>query len=391
MTRPVSSILLLSLTAACGVRVAVDDGPTHVDDLSSVEACLPLATNDAAVGSLVITSSAIPECRVVVSGSTTVIKGSTMPGSAEPHYYLARDGRGRLFSFAEAGVVGVWDSTGVFIQTLGRPGDGPGELVGYVSAIPGPDGRIHLRDNRPSWSVFGTDLRFVRRVSAPFTTADAMAFLDNGDLAVSPPPDRLMDYRFAIVDSLGAIRKKFGQLRPLNPAGARPEEYESLIASAGGERFWAASPYRYEFEEWSTDGTLIRTIRREADWFPDRVSVDEIDDEAPKPFLVRIRMSKSGLLWAVTKVADRNWSRPPVRGEDTSPWDRVDFMVEVIDTRSGVLVASFRADQPIEALAGFLDDEHAYRITESEYGVQTFHLFRYGLSRAPSPALRRSQ
>ena len=89
----------------------------------------------------------------------------------DPGRHVVRDSRGRFYSANAEGwpaAIGVWDSTGAFLTSLGREGGGPGEFNGgeWLHLAIGAGDSLHVRDVG-AWSVFSPQHEVRRRILAP--------------------------------------------------------------------------------------------------------------------------------------------------------------------------------------------------------------------------------
>lgn len=67
----------------------------------------------------------------------------------------------------------VFDSTGRFLQAVGRQGNGPGEFANYVMLVPPSGDSLLTVDGAQRYSVFGPDLSLVRSFRVERTRATA--------------------------------------------------------------------------------------------------------------------------------------------------------------------------------------------------------------------------
>lgn len=145
-----------------------------------------------------------------------------------------------------------------------------------------------------------------------------------------------------------------------------PYDFVRTIAYGPNGSFFVASVNRYRIENWSLSGRLLGAIEKAPSWFTPWESMpSDLRAEKPPPWLDSVRFAEEdGVLWCVFHVPDRNW----VKTSDTDPTveapggsdltldkmhDVFDTIIEVIDLRSGEVVASKRIDQRI---SGYLND-----------------------------------
>ena len=266
------------------------------------------------------------------------------------------DANARVFTSDRFGTVAIWKADGSLERAFGRSGAGPGELApGLVVIAPARDRSVHVFDNAGRWHRFREDGSLIRTVQFS-GTRDPMqiAALDDGRLLDASGRDA-DSVSFLLWSSLRAdvfeaprIAARFG---PLNAEERRTPwtNRGRLIAYRGGETFWAGPPRAvgrgYELEEWHVDGRRLRTLRREAPWFPrgaDRApsrvasgakpphEIESIWDLGDERLLVIVLAPKSG-----------DWRVPVGRVLDPARRDQLlSIWAEILDTRSGTLLAT---------------------------------------------------
>ena len=161
---------------------------------------------------------------------------------------------------------------------------------------------------------------------------------------------------FRILNPDGALDRAFGPVSE-ELAQDRTRPLERHIAYRGGDTFWAGpvEGEGYVLEEWGVDGELRRTLRRDVSWggwsadsrsAPDRLAQLQIDDGG----LLYVLVSRAGEKYfkALEKYRRRARSeshRPEnmaaARAElEALRKEHMEFVAEMIDTRSGELLAS---------------------------------------------------
>ena len=240
---------------------------------------------------------------------------------------------------------------------------------------------LHVRDGSFRWSVFSPEQQFLRRVASnmmgglPWTTV----ILDDGSALAS---DGLVSqgHYFRVTDSTGALARTFGPVGDGSPGRrGRP------ISQASGDTFWAGPGQlgsdAYIVEEWGIDGTLRRAFRRDVSWY----QWDGADEDAPR--VTQIHITRDGLLYAVVWRPTDEYVKERARAERTggavdfgelqAEQERMDefteLVLEVIDTRSGQLLASdtYRTSDLREILPWslFRGSLQGYRYKENEGGL----------------------
>ena len=212
-------------------------------------------------------------------------------------------------------------------------------------------GRLHIRDGSPAWSLFSREHQFIRRVPANVMggLTGSSVILDGGSALASDGILSARSHYFRVTDSTGALERSFGPVADgLAGTTRRPVSY------AGGDTFWVGPGQEgaeaYLLEEWGVDGELRRTIRRDARWWRWR---GETDTSAR---VRQVHIARNGLLyvlvWRPTDEYLREYERARTRGEHLladrpeAPAELAEYLVEVIDTRSGELLASEVYSEP---------------------------------------------
>lgn len=258
--------------------------------------------------------------------------------------------------------VSVYSSSGAFVRTIGRTGDGPGEFRNVMTLATLSDSlfvydNIHFRE-----SVFDFAGQVHRSRSVLPRTFRAVPFGD-GRLVVNAQdtsPDRVGAYHH-VIDSAGTTILSFPG------AGGRFRADEAALnrrslARASSSTFWSAPPNQYVIEHWGLNGELLARLVREVDWFePHRQTNVFRPDVPPEPRIWDLFYDANGHLWVLIHVRDTRWRAQfrSDRSEDMafngdlhSYWDSV---VEVIEPISGRLLASVRHDL---YFAGFTSAGH---------------------------------
>lgn len=356
-----------------------------------VSSCPRKAARFVAAGSVTDIADAEPPCRIEFR--TTGIRLEAVGDGArpDPGRTVLVDSDGRFISanaVGWAGVISVWNTRGEYLHSFGRVGEGPGEFSarGMMSLyIDGRD-RLHVRDGSPRWSVFTVEHEFIRRVPANVMggLTGTTVILDDGS-AVNGMKDYGQVRQFRLVDSTGALQRTFG------PVGGERGYRRRDITYAGGDTFWAGPPDdgspEYVLEEWGIDGELRRTLRRSASWW--RSS----EEDRTSTGVFRLHIASNGLLYVVVWRPTDEYGREIERlerglervggelmytPEAWSERDRLrdeltEYVVEVIDTRSGELLASevFRLSQAQEIIpsAFFRGSLRGYRYQVGDDGL----------------------
>ena len=344
--------LLLVLIAVSPIAPV---GPGEIGE-GQAAPCPRKAAHTFAAGSVTEISDGEPPCRIEFRDTGIRLQAVADGSRPDPGRTVVVDSHGRFIS-ANArgwgGVISVWDAQGRYLSSFGREGDGSGEFSrrGFLNLMIDARDNVHIRDGSPSWSVFSPEHEFTRRVPAHVMGGlfGRTVILDSGSALASDGVLSERAYHFRVADSTGALAGTFG---PVGNGSSGTEMRE--ITYAGGDTFWAGPGERgakaYVLEEWGTDGELRRTLRREVAWWQWR-------GETPISTTVRqLHIARDGLLYVLVRRPNdeyvRQYANTETREEvlaapaTDSMANLVDFVLEVIDTRSGELLASEVYPQP---------------------------------------------
>jgi hypothetical protein len=274
----------------------------------------------------------------------------------------------------------LYSESGDLVSSVGRAGDGPGE-VRMISSL-GPArgdsvvvgellGRLHL------FSIPGGGARTL----PPTEVGSALLQLESGPLiSAGPVPSRRsVGYPLRRLDPVNGTveRLKLEQpptLRPDHRAGA-----SRMIARASDSTFWASRPDAYVLSERSLDGTVVRRLERSADWFPERNRDPDYEDGAV-PTLVDLTADERGV-WVLVWTADAGWEEPEDGSRAITPgrlrakWDT---RLELIDPIQGSVISSRTFD---EAYLGLTEGAFLYSVRDTPAGLRETVLTRISLKR----------
>jgi hypothetical protein len=285
------------------------------------------------------------------------------------------------------GEFAVWDSTGAFLRTVGRDGEGPGEIKGWPGIQVDPWDSVHVRDSKYRWSVFAPDFTFVRMMpnGGELRTDSHALFLESDTIidaiGIKYPggPSGLFSL-FSRSD--GGFGRSFGEVLPTDRTLPRRH-----LAQGPDDTFWAIPGYAYRAEQWTVSGERVRVVERWADWFPRGLDDSGWNraDEPPPPVITAIHHDQvEDLLWVRLMVPDPR--RLPVEEAPESVVAAVayhyDVIVEVLDLQSSRVLASHRADGLEGSILGFLKDGRGYRLSEDEDGFWSIEILSLRVAKA---------
>ena len=314
------------------------------------------------------------DCRIELTRLIS-LSDSLHPGLFAYSPLVMRDSRGFWYATSNTrGLkqVGVFDQDGRLKKVLGGLGEGPGEFTFINHVVVGSGDTLYVYDHTQlRRSVFDPDHEFVRTDPIP-------AFM----WQIVPLPSALM-----VVNSSISTRERVGwPLHTIGPDGgvlhsfgadppvSRPDqsllEHRGIAIDTEGV-LWVAPRKAYELSTYSEVGARFeptnRLYRRQVEWF--RPWTDRSPDGRPGPSLKQIAFGPEDptLLWVLIDVADAEWSplRQPQRSTRELRDSRYDSILEVIDVKSGSVLASRRFGPTLSRLtfqglipALRIDDSH---------------------------------
>ena len=298
------------------------------------------------VGSVTGIRDGRPPCRMEFRETGIRLEAVAGGSHPDPGRTVVVDSNGRYYATNApgwAGVISVWDARGRYLSSFGRVGQGPGEFTvrGMMNLFVDSRDNLHVMDGGFIWSVFSPEHEFLRSTSSSEVTGIwvGTVMLDDGTVLASESVRDRSNY-FRVVDTTGAVQRTFEEV-----VDGEPNWELRPMAYAGGDTFWAGPPIEggdaYVLEEWGIDGKLRRTLRREAPWYR-WAGNGEIS-----PAVSQLHVTSDGLLYVIvrrpTEEYRREFERARRRGEFVAREARdglTQVLLEVIDTRSGELLAS---------------------------------------------------
>jgi len=335
-----------------------------------------------------------PTCRIEITPLATFGRGDG-PGSfdAYPTSMIA-DSRGRIIvafsSVATTHLPKVYDASGRFLRLIGAVGEGPGEFRwGELLALGGSDSIFVIDKRLGRRSDFRPDFTFVRSVLM-LPRVDAAVRLRSGDWVLNAEVrnrDRAGP-SFHLFGAEGAYRRSFGNSRSsLDPNQDLSKKIRRMWPARDGG-FWSVPwTHKYVIEHWTASGTKTRSLEPASSWFAPYESIGEVRTSPTQARFGRVTAvfeDEAGLVWVVGHAADAKWGAglgPAQRGEGVTYFPIVDRskvfdgIVEVLDPRSGTLLASRRVPDPLDfvlrsgVVAGIVEDEDG-RLSASAFRLR---------------------
>ena len=334
-----------------------------VAPLGAQAACPRPAPRQFADGDVVTIRDGRPPCRIQLVETPIVLRTDAAGLIADIGATVYRAPDGKFVTYTSRGELSIWTADGRFLKNIGREGRGPGEFaIGPVSVHFDRTGAVFARDNNQRWTRLTPAFEYLNNASAAGMeySIERAAMLDDG-MYLSGGVSRNGAHYFNVYDpqkqgdaaaaSGPPIVRSFGDV-PTAERALPPTSRERLVAYSGGTTFWAGPPRAagrgYELELWSTDGRLLRTIRRVAAWFPkgaDRQPPRASEGTATREptQLSLVASDTTGLLLVAVFRTNESWKPVPVSDREAYIANRNasgEIRIEVIDTRSGTLLVS---------------------------------------------------
>jgi hypothetical protein len=341
---------------------------------------------DAQASRSVVRGATCRTCRIELDKSVTL-----RPPKGQAGYSMwsrvVRDSKGQIYVANEGqSDMEVYDSTGVYLKSIGRRGQGPGEygVISSLSVLPGDTLLVGDRVNRRLTLVSPAG-RAVRTTPFQFSTRRLIPRPGNGYLANATinTPDQI-GLPLHMIDSEGVITKSFG----VDTAIYRPDLaiMHSRPIAFFGATLWTSYASQYVLEAFDTSGRRVTVIERKADWFKPWIRNQVPSPAVPPNPAVHELHADGRHLWVLLNRPGNRWRDAvvPVPGAAPTRYsiDRVDLYynttIEVFEPRSRQLLASRSLPQLV---LGFADSTHVVIYREGDDGTPYFDLRRIHLQR----------
>jgi hypothetical protein len=377
------------LFGASGVIAA-----TSIPRVASAPCVRPAARQMADGETVVLIETARFPCTLQLVNTAVSLRADSGGKVEEIGTMVFRGPDGRFYTSMNAGgQVSVWNPDGSWNRNFGRMGQGPAEFArGPKTILFDRQGRLFIGDNNRRWSIFSPTYELVATIPAGIMGVGGFAsaaILDDGNLLSSVAGRAAA---FQIFDLSQPNASSPPVVRAFGHAMGRSRR----LSYSGGNTFWAAAPdgagLGYMIELWRTDGTLVRTIRRDVPWMP-RSSPAMSGGQLPPPEMEVVHEDGTGLIFVVVMIPNKTFL-------DLSPADRrnqapdgpankaIDIHIEVVDANAGVVLASTGPIHPAEAMkqlpSGFFrGTRQGYRREEDANGFPVMRIVEYQLAANP--------
>jgi hypothetical protein len=335
---------------------------------------------------VVADSAECQQCTITL-GDPVVLGSTTSPDeSLNWPVAIARLANGHyLASYStERGVLVRHDSSGAWLTTIGRLGDGPGEYR-YPQLLKVTAGdTVHVFDAfARRRTVLTPEGEYVRHSALPASPMSAAILPGDkvvmGSATISGVGAGLPLHSIA---PAGTVAMSFGA----DTARAHPDSAHLLgrtIAIDADGALWSSMKLHYRIDRLDADGQRTGTIIRDAPWFTGTSASPTVSAEhAPTPQVRDIRVDRVGRLEVLITVAGERWQEGvgSISGEGNRPVGVVvdppryyDSVIEVLDWRAGVVVARMRTD---DALMQFVGADHVLSLSELPSGERVARIWR---------------
>lgn len=308
-----------------------------------------------------------PACVIELDRAAT-ISGAQDSAHLMSYNYTVRDPSGGFLvvSTPILHTAMLFDSSGVFVRSIGNAGGGPGEYGEIGPIVVHGDQRWFVDRVQLRISVLDTHYDVVHEHKLPFRPWDLFVVDDSTFLvSANTMTPAQIGIPFHVVHSSGEIIRSFGEsgqavIAPVDLYRVRPLRDGTFLAIGEGG---------YVVEQWSLDGRRLAAWARTDGWFAvGQAAAAARAAERPrlKPPIVRALVSRGKYLWVLIIIPDPRWreSRVEVRQPSGAVTYRIiddnleyDSIIEVLDLEAGRVIAQTRIDTYLD---GFVDDCHAY-------------------------------
>ena len=231
--------------------------------------------------------------------------------------------------------VKIFGADGQFHRSIGRAGEGPGELTVAADAHE-VTGTIVVLDVRSrKWLFFSVAGEYKAAKPFGFTAGKFVPVGNNRVVvfAIDRRPD-VVGLPLHLVDLAdGQPSLHFGANHAEWVASAPyARSVRSSVLNPRGTIWWGSlgSP---AVQQWSLDGTLLRTIEGELPWFGEaREAWTSYDDPQPSPLFAGLAVDAGRRLWMLTVTPDPRWNKDEHLPGERPDLDRYhDVRLDVFD------------------------------------------------------------
>ena len=255
----------------------------------------------------------------------------------------------------------VFDSAGRLQRLISGSSTSPGVLLSM--AVDSEDSVYLFDANLREMSVLSPNFVPIRRAPVSLNAVSAIVPSDAGIIvhAIVHSPTAF-GLPIHVIGRSGRILRSFGNLDSSVPLDSLTT-LRRIMAVASASTIWTVRPDRYVLEEWGMDGTRKRSIARAPNWFePSQPGQFRPDVRRPGADIRALQMDDHGRIWVLATAAKVDWRARGSASARDSPSRGVfppsdlgqylDSFVEVIDGKTGKLLASARIQPALLGFAG---------------------------------------
>ena len=292
---------------------------------------------------------------------------------------VAVDRRGRILVYAAGEAeISVFDSTGRYVRTVGRRGEGPGEYrsISYIGVGPR---YIHVSDRHEGRTMLGHDFEVVRTDRFPGQILSAAVVSDDVVVFVADvPTPASVGHTFHILRPSGELAS-YGYDGRVYSSELKPLAISRTAVAGKGGTVWAVLREVNRLVRWDLAPELKvgRVFERRVAEF------DEGGDEFTPATLCSAMLDDRGL-WLVWHSADPDWAGPPPSLDSLRPSPIVidqlrDGWLDLVDPATGRTLARYHQDNALGSFAA--GSTYLVDYEETEAGVPFLHILEPRLSR----------
>lgn len=291
------------------------------------------------------------------------LSDSLHPGLFAYSPLVMRDSRGLWYATSNTDglkQVGVFDQRGGLKKVLGNRGEGPGEFGHINHIVVGSGDTLYVYDHSLlRRTVFDPDHEFVRTERLPAFSRQIVPLPPGRMIVNSTIATReRVGWPLHIVAADGTILQSFGADPPVYRPDDAELQFRAITLDAEGG-LWVASTSAYQMSIYAEVGARYertdRQYKREVEWF--QPMTESSYSGKPEASVMHIAFTGQDptLLWVLIDLADAEWSTDrqptsPVRSTKALGDSLYDSILEVIDVRDGLVLASERYDTTLSRL-----------------------------------------
>ncbi len=285
---------------------------------------------------------------------------------------VAVDRRGRfLINGSGPPEISVFDSTGKFLRTVGRRGEGPGEYRSIRHIAVGPQ-YIHVFDFRAGRTMLDHDFAVVRTDRFPGAIDYSVVRSDDEVVfAADVPTPESVGHQLHVLRPSGEL-VSYGYEGGVYPSPLTARSYWVSAMAGNDDTVWILPSFTNRLVRWEL-GPEPRVGRV----FERRVAEFDTDTSSNEAAMLDDRG-----LWITWHTRDPEWTRPDSLGDampSEPPREWVDGWLDLVDPETGLTLARHHQDGVFRGFAAGSSYVVAYH--ETDAGVPFLHILEPRLSR----------